>query len=191
MVSRCLREHILNILITGGSGFIGSALVRFLLDNTSHQVINLDKLTYAVHPDALVCYTQHPRYTFIQGDICDGELVETLFEQHQPDWIVHLAAESHVDKSIYASRDFIQTNIVGAYQLLEQALSYWYTLEKTKQRNFRFLHVSTDEVFGDLQVGEAAFNEDSPYKPAVLIPRPRHPPITSSELGPEHTAYRY
>ncbi|WP_456296401.1 dTDP-glucose 4,6-dehydratase [Vibrio sp. AK197] len=168
----------MKVLVTGGSGFIGSALVRYLLDNTPHQVINLDKLTYAANPKALLGYEKHPNYVFIKGDICDRELLETTFETHKPDWVVHLAAESHVDKSIYAPAEFINTNIVGTYHILEQCLAYWHVLKKSKQQQFRFLHISTDEVFGDLSPEENPFDESSPYNPSS--------PYSASKASSDH-----
>lgn len=168
----------MKVLVTGGSGFIGSALVRHLLDTTSHQVINLDKLTYAANPKALLGYEKHPNYVFIKGDICDRELLETTFETHKPDWVVHLAAESHVDKSIYAPAEFINTNIIGTYHILEQCLAYWHVLKKSKQQQFRFLHISTDEVFGDLSPEDNPFDESSPYKPSS--------PYSASKASGDH-----
>ncbi|WP_237485397.1 dTDP-glucose 4,6-dehydratase [Vibrio hippocampi] len=166
------------LLITGGSGFIGSALIRHILDNTSHRVINFDKLTYAVNPLSLDNYQSHPNYTFIHGDICDGDQLEATFDKHQPDYVVHLAAESHVDKSIYASSAFIQTNIIGTYQLLQCTLGYWHTLETDKQSAFRLLHISTDEVFGDLEPNDAPFTERSRYKPSS--------PYSASKASSDH-----
>lgn len=138
------------IVVTGGAGFIGSAVIRFLINETPHKVINLDKLTYAGNLQSLKSIDSSERYTFIQADICDRVLVDTVFKQHQPDIIMHLAAESHVDRSIDGPGDFIKTNIVGTYTLLEAAREYWHTLNDTAKASFRFHHISTDEVYGDL-----------------------------------------
>jgi len=138
------------IVVTGGAGFIGSAVIRFLINETPHKVINLDKLTYAGNLQSLKSIDSSERYTFVQADICDRVLVDSVFKQHQPDIIMHLAAESHVDRSIDGPGDFIQTNIVGTYTLLEAAREYWHTLNDTAKASFRFHHISTDEVYGDL-----------------------------------------
>ncbi|AHF01135.1 dTDP-glucose 4,6-dehydratase [Thiomicrospira aerophila AL3] len=140
----------MNILVTGGSGFIGSALIRFLIAHTEHQVMNLDKLTYAANPAALAEVESDPRYRFRQLDICDAAGVAQVMAEFEPDWVMHLAAESHVDRSIAGPAEFIQTNIVGTYNLLEQARAYWSKLAADKKADFRFHHISTDEVYGDL-----------------------------------------
>ena len=134
------------ILITGGSGFIGSALIRYIINNTQDSVINIDKLTYAANQFALKEVENSPRYTFEKVDICDLKAIGNIFEKYQPDAVMHLAAESHVDRSITGAADFIQTNIVGTYTLLEVVKNYWHTLDKAKKTTFRFHHISTDEV---------------------------------------------
>ena len=140
----------LNIMVTGGAGFIGSAVVRHLINDTQHSVINVDKLTYAGNLESLKSVENSERYAFEQVDICDAAEIKRVFEQHQPDIVMHLAAESHVDRSIDGPGEFIQTNIVGTYTLLEQARGYWATLDEAKKSRFRFHHISTDEVYGDL-----------------------------------------
>lgn len=140
----------LTILVTGGAGFIGSAVVRHLIKDTQHQVINLDKLTYAGNLESLAEVADSDRYSFEKVDICDASEVARVLEQYQPDIIMHLAAESHVDRSIDGPAEFIHTNIVGTYVLLEEARKYWNNLEQSKKDKFRFHHISTDEVYGDL-----------------------------------------
>ncbi|MBU77388.1 MAG: dTDP-glucose 4,6-dehydratase [Pseudoalteromonadaceae bacterium] len=149
------------IIVTGGAGFIGSAVVRFLINETSHKVINLDKLTYAGNLQSLKSIENNERYTFIQGDICDRATVDSLFQSYQPDIIMHLAAESHVDRSIDGPGQFIQTNIVGTYTLLDAARAYWASLDTNKQQAFRFHHISTDEVYGDLPHPDDVENSSS------------------------------
>ena len=136
----------MKILITGGSGFIGSALIRYIINQTHDSVINVDKLTYAANQSALKEIEDSPRYAFEKVDICDLKTLESIFEKYQPDAVMHLAAESHVDRSISGAGDFIQTNIVGTYTLLDVAKNYWYTLDEAKKSIFRFHHISTDEV---------------------------------------------
>lgn len=167
----------MNILVTGGAGFIGSALIRFLIQSTHHKVLNIDKLTYAANLKSLSSIEGDPRYNFVQGDICDGELLDAIFDRFKPDSLMHLAAESHVDKSIGASSDFIQTNIVGTYQLLEAARKYWGSLPDDKKISFRFHHISTDEVYGDL--GDTGkFSETSSYQPSS--------PYSASKASSDH-----
>jgi dTDP-glucose 4,6-dehydratase len=140
----------MNILVTGGAGFIGSALIRFLISETPHTVINLDKLTYAANLVSLESIAQSPRYHFERVDICNSVAINEVFERYQPQLVMHLAAESHVDRSISGPGDFIQTNIVGTYTLLEAARANWDTLSADAKKAFRFHHISTDEVYGDL-----------------------------------------
>jgi dTDP-glucose 4,6-dehydratase len=165
------------ILVTGGAGFIGSALVRHLIANSPHQVLNLDKLTYAGTLTSLRSVEQHPRYAFRQVDICDGEAVAKAFEDFQPDVVTHLAAESHVDRSIDGPCAFIQTNIVGTFTMLAAALLHWRGLDAARKALFRFHHISTDEVFGSL--GDTGlFTEKTPYDPRS--------PYSASKAGSDH-----
>jgi dTDP-glucose 4,6-dehydratase len=167
----------LKILITGGAGFIGSALIRFLMAETDSQIVNLDKLTYAATPEALDGVRDDPRYVFEKEDICDAAAVKRVFAAHKPDAIMHLAAESHVDRSIDAPSEFIQTNVVGTCTLLETASAYWRELESAKRERFRFHHVSTDEVYGSL--GETGlFTEETPYQP--------NSPYSASKAASDH-----
>ncbi len=158
----------LKILVTGGAGFIGSAVVRHIINDTDYAVVNVDKLTYAGNLESLASVSQNPRYAFEQVDICDAAALKRVFNQHQPDIVMHLAAESHVDRSIDGPGEFIQTNIVGTYTLLEQARAYWNQLQGDKKTNFRFHHISTDEVYGDLPhpdettLGHPEHSEGSP-----------------------------
>lgn len=151
------------LLITGGAGFIGSALIRYLINHTDYKIINIDKLTYAGNLTALSSVAHHPNYTFKQIDICDRTNIADLFTYYQPCGILHLAAESHVDRSITGSQEFIQTNIFGTYNLLECARNYYQQLKPTQ--DFKFIHISTDEVYGSL-TDDNHFNEQSPYKPS-------------------------
>ncbi|MCX7117239.1 MAG: dTDP-glucose 4,6-dehydratase [Legionellales bacterium] len=155
----------MNILITGGAGFIGSALIRYLIEHTDHKIINVDKLTYAGNLTSLGKITQNDRYLFQHIDICSRDQINHVFQHHNPDMIMHLAAESHVDRSIEEPAEFVQTNIVGTFNLLEAARNYWQTLPETKRFSFRFLHVSTDEVYGCLQQTTRLFTETTPYAP--------------------------
>jgi len=166
------------ILVTGGAGFIGSAVIRHLIHDTDYHVINVDKLTYAGNLESLIFVSEHPRYRFEQVDICDAKEVQRVFEQYQPDIIMHLAAESHVDRSIDGPGDFIQTNIVGTYTLLEQARTYWTSLEAEKKSGFRFHHISTDEVYGDLEGTDDLFTETTPYAPSS--------PYSASKASSDH-----
>jgi dTDP-glucose 4,6-dehydratase len=154
------------ILITGGAGFIGSAIIRHIINNTDHSVINVDKLTYAGNLESLESVENNSRYAFEQVDICDSVEIKRVFNEHQPDIVMHLAAESHVDRSIDGPGEFIQTNIVGTYVLLEEARDYWGGLESGKKEGFRFHHVSTDEVYGDLEGTNDLFTEKTSYAPS-------------------------
>ncbi|MBZ9610306.1 dTDP-glucose 4,6-dehydratase [Rheinheimera maricola] len=165
-------------LVTGGAGFIGSAVVRHLINDTPHKVVNVDKLTYAGNLASLRCIAQSPRHHFAQVDICDAAALAALFAQYQPDVVMHLAAESHVDRSIDGPGEFIQTNIVGTYTLLEAARSYWSTLSAEKKAGFRFHHISTDEVYGDLHGSADLFTETTPYAPSS--------PYSASKAGSDH-----
>ncbi|MCH9756761.1 MAG: dTDP-glucose 4,6-dehydratase [Gammaproteobacteria bacterium] len=153
-----------SILVTGGAGFIGSALVRYLLANTEITVVNVDKLTYAGNLSSLAGFHHHPRHFFKQVDICNQQALRQLFNAFQPDAVMHLAAESHVDRSIEHADDFIQTNVIGTFRLLEESKHYWKSLPEAKRKTFRFHHVSTDEVFGSLG-SQGLFTESSPYQP--------------------------
>ena len=167
----------LRILVTGGAGFIGSALVRHLVRDTPHDVLNLDKLTYAGNLASLAPIANAPRYRFVQADICDAAAVAKAITDYQPDVITHLAAESHVDRSIDGPADFIQTNIVGTFTMLSAALDYWRGLDDAGRAAFRFHHISTDEVFGTL-ADEGFFTEDTPYDP--------HSPYSASKASSDH-----
>jgi dTDP-glucose 4,6-dehydratase len=163
--------------VTGGAGFIGSAFVRFLINSTEHTVLNFDKLTYAGNLESLESISHDPRYSFHQGDLLDSELLETIFQSFKPDFVVHLAAESHVDRSITNSREFIDTNIIGTYNLLEVSRAYWSKLDIRGQSLFRFHHISTDEVFGALD-DTGFFTEESAYDPSS--------PYSSSKAASDH-----
>ncbi|MGB2221197.1 MAG: dTDP-glucose 4,6-dehydratase [Neptunomonas phycophila] len=168
-------------LITGGAGFIGSAVVRELINNTTHNVINVDKLTYAGNLESLSSVETNERYTFLQADICDKAAMDAALEQYQPDIIMHLAAESHVDRSIDGPGEFIQTNVVGTYTLLESARKYWAALKVTdaeKAEAFRFHHISTDEVYGDLHGVDDLFTETTSYEPSS--------PYSASKASSDH-----
>jgi dTDP-glucose 4,6-dehydratase len=165
------------ILITGSAGFIGSAVVRYLIKNTDQRLINVDKLTYAGNLESLESVAAHPRYVFAHADICDAAAMEQLFAQYRPHAVLHLAAESHVDRSIDSPAAFINTNIVGTYTLLEVALYYWRKLDKIAQAQFRFYHISTDEVFGSLGK-RGLFREDSSYQP--------NSPYSASKAASDH-----
>ena len=154
------------ILVTGGAGFIGSALIRHIIKNTYHSVVNIDKLSYSGNLQSLESIESNKDYIFEQVDICDEKELNRIFKKNKPDIVMHLAAESHVDRSIDGPGDFIKTNIVGTYTLLEQSKNYWQSLEGDKKNNFRFLHVSTDEVYGDLDGTTDFFSEETSYDPS-------------------------
>jgi dTDP-glucose 4,6-dehydratase len=156
----------MKILITGGAGFIGSAVVRHIIAESDDSVINVDKLTYAGNLESLAEVSANKRYHLERVDICDREELERVFREHQPDAVMHLAAESHVDRSINGSAPFIQTNIVGTYTLLEVSRIYWMGIDEERRAKFRFHHVSTDEVFGDLDDPATLFQESTPYAPS-------------------------
>src|SRR6476469_7720292 len=165
------------ILVTGGAGFIGSAVVRHIIRETPHQVLVVDKLTYAGNRDSLTPVSNDPRYAFVRADVGDAPKVRELFESYQPDAVMHLAAESHVDRSIDGPGEFIQTNVIGTFTLLQEALRYYRGLEGSRSDRFRFVHVSTDEVFGSL--GESGFfTETTPYAP--------NSPYAASKASSDH-----
>ena len=166
------------ILVTGGAGFIGSAVVRHIIENTPDSVVNVDKLTYAGNLESLESVENNSRYTFEQVDICDAKALARVFEQHKPDAVMHLAAESHVDRSIDGPAAFIETNIVGTYTLLEVARAYWNTLSNEGKTAFRFHHISTDEVYGDLEGTDDLFTETTPYAPSS--------PYSASKASSDH-----
>ena len=166
------------ILITGGAGFIGSNLVLQLLQTTGAIIINVDKLTYAGNPDNLADVAGAPRYHFVQADICDGRTLRMLFARYQPDAVVHLAAESHVDRSIDGPAEFLSTNLIGTGELLSASLEHWRNLPADRRNNFRFLHVSTDEVYGDLGAEDPPFAETTRYAPSS--------PYAATKAGADH-----
>lgn len=168
----------MKILITGGAGFIGSAVVRHIINHTQDTVINLDKLTYAGNLESLESVANSPRYHFEQVDICNRAELDRVFTQYQPDAVMHLAAESHVDRSIDGPAAFIETNIVGTYTLLEAARNYWNGLPDEKKSAFRFHHISTDEVYGDLEGTDDLFTETTPYSPSS--------PYSASKASSDH-----
>jgi dTDP-glucose 4,6-dehydratase len=168
----------MKILVTGGAGFIGSAVIRHIIQNTNNQVMNIDKLTYAGNLESLKEIDQHPNYEFKQIDICDTEQITAAIDAFRPDAIMHLAAESHVDRSIDGPAAFIQTNIVGTYILLEAARKYWVGLDAEAQQNFRFHHISTDEVYGDLEGTTDLFTETTSYAPSS--------PYSASKASSDH-----
>lgn len=168
----------MRLLITGAAGFIGSNLARHLIQATDHSVIAVDKLTYAGNLNSLADIATHPRFQFVRADICDRDAIQSAFDQHAPDGVMHLAAESHVDRSIDGPDAFIQTNIIGTYTLLQTARKYHQELGAARRERFRFLHVSTDEVFGSLGEYDAAFHEKTSYDP--------HSPYSASKAGSDH-----
>src|SRR5450432_897653 len=171
------------ILVTGGAGFIGSNFVLQWIANENSHVINLDKLTYAGNPSNLATIASDSRYRFLQGDICDRELIAELLLAHRPRAIVHFAAESHVDRSIHGPDDFIRTNVNGTFSLLEETRAYWSNLEPQAKKNFRFLHVSTDEVYGSLGATDPAFTETTAYAP--------NSPYSASKASSDHLVRAY
>ena len=171
------------ILVTGGAGFIGSNFVLDWIAAEGTPVVNLDKLTYAGNPANLASLKSDSRYVFAQGDICDRTLVASLLQKHQPQAIVHFAAESHVDRSIHGPGEFVQTNVVGTFSLLEEARAYWSALDAGTREQFRFLHVSTDEVYGSLGMDDPAFSETTPYAP--------NSPYAASKASSDHLVRAY
>lgn len=165
-------------LVTGGAGFIGSAVVRELISRADCKVVNVDKLTYAGNLESLASIADSPRYQFVHADICDALAMAKVFETYQPDVVMHLAAESHVDRSIDGPAEFVQTNIVGTYTLLEAARVYWFGLSPEQQSTFRFHHISTDEVYGDLHGTDDLFTETTPYAPSS--------PYSASKASSDH-----
>ncbi|MGD1471377.1 dTDP-glucose 4,6-dehydratase [Vibrio harveyi] len=168
----------MKILVTGGAGFIGSAVIRHIIRDTQDTVINLDKLTYAGNLESLAEVSDSERYHFEQVDICQREELDRVFAKHQPDLVMHLAAESHVDRSIDGPAAFIETNVMGTYHLLESARQYWSTLDETRKAAFRFHHISTDEVYGDLEGTDDLFTETTSYAPSS--------PYSASKASSDH-----
>ena len=178
----------MKILITGGAGFIGSAVIRNIINNTQDSVINVDKLTYAGNLESLLDVSDSPRYAFEQVDICDRAELDRVFSTHQPDAVMHLAAESHVDRSIDGPAAFIETNIVGTYTLLEAARNYWQALSEDKKQAFRFHHISTDEVYGDLPHPNEVSNTQHPVLPLFTEETAYAPssPYSASKASSDH-----
>ncbi len=169
----------MKIIVTGGAGFIGSNLIRMLIENTGHEVLNIDVLTYAGNEESLADVAGNPRYSFLKADIGDAHAMHAAFANFQPDWVMHLAAESHVDRSIDAPDQFIRTNVLGTFNLLQAARTHYERLPVERKTAFRFLHVSTDEVYGSLGK-EGLFTETTPYDP--------HSPYSASKASSDHLA---
>jgi len=167
-----------NVIVTGGAGFIGSALIRYLLSEYKLNILNIDKLTYAGNESTISNFVNFDNYFFSQTDICEKDKIHRLISEFKPDLIIHLAAESHVDRSIDESYDFIRTNIEGTYTLLQSSKDYWEKLQPEKKKDFRFLHVSTDEVYGDLPINDPPFTENSRYRPSS--------PYAASKASSDH-----
>jgi len=168
----------MKILVTGGAGFIGSAVVRHLIRDTEHSVVNVDALTYAGNLASLAEVADAPRYVFEHVDICNADALTRVFDEHRPDAVMHLAAEAHVDRSIHGPAAFLQTNLMGTGVLLEAARQYWASLPDARRAVFRFHHVSTDEVYGDLEDAQGLFTEQTPYAPSS--------PYSASKAGSDH-----
>ena len=168
----------MKILVTGGAGFIGSSVIRHIIENTDNEVVNVDCLTYAGNLESIPGAENCPRYAFEKVNICDIEEVIRVFAQHQPDAVMHLAAESHVDRSIEGPGAFIQTNVIGTFNMLDAARGYWSALPEDRKANFRFHHISTDEVYGDLEGTEDLFTETTPYAPSS--------PYSASKASSDH-----
>ena len=168
----------MKILVTGGAGFIGSAVIRELINNTNHEVLNVDKLTYAGNPESLCSISSDSRYQFSQTDICDEKAVNTVFDSFSPDIVMHLAAESHVDRSIDGPGEFIQTNVIGTFNLLQAARKHYESLSEDRKAIFRFHHISTDEVYGDLEGTTDLFTEETSYAPSS--------PYSASKASSDH-----
>jgi len=168
----------MKVLITGGAGFIGSTVIRYIIENTNDSVINLDKLTYAGNLESLAKVAESDNYSFEQVDICNRPELDRIFSEYKPDAVMHLAAESHVDRSIDGPATFIETNIVGTYTLLEATRQYWLTLSEDKKQSFRFHHISTDEVYGDLEGSDDLFTEKTSYNPSS--------PYSASKASSDH-----
>lgn len=168
----------MNIIVTGGAGFIGSAFIRHLIKHTTHQILNIDKLTYAADLASLDSIKNHQQYLFSQTDITDSKKLTEIFRQFKPDLVIHFAAETHVDRSISAPEIFIQTNIIGTFQLLQVSLDYWKKLNHSAQQTFRFVSISTDEVYGELTNTDSFFHENSIYAP--------NSPYSASKASADH-----